>query len=85
MLKFLAQFFHKSDPLTTVVQQPNETVKETDSCKLYNLLESTGSCPDCGGEDFLEGPSGGMSVNISCEKCGTRFNLTPLLRRVDRI
>ena len=33
-----------------------------------------GKCPDCGG-DLLEGPHGGMSVNVKCEKCDSRFNV----------
>lgn len=36
-----------------------------------------GMCPDCGGKKFLEGPHGGMSVNIECSKCGARFNIVP--------
>ena len=32
-------------------------------------------CPDCHGQDFLEGPHGGMCVNIECSNCGSRFNV----------
>lgn len=31
-------------------------------------------CPDCSTGELLEGPSGGMSVNIMCDKCGSKFN-----------
>ncbi len=31
-------------------------------------------CPDCGGDKWFEGPSGGICVNITCTKCGSRFN-----------
>ena len=31
-------------------------------------------CPDCGSNDFLEGPSGGLSINIKCAKCDHKFN-----------
>lgn len=34
-------------------------------------------CPDCRGDEFLEGPSGGMSTNIMCSSCGARFNMSP--------
>ena len=35
-------------------------------------------CPKCGSTDFLGGPSGGLSQNILCKKCGTEFcNLGP--------
>lgn len=33
-------------------------------------------CPNCGGTEWYEGPSGGLSVNIECTKCGDRFNYT---------
>ena len=35
------------------------------------------TCPDCGGDKFLEGPHGGINVNIECSKCGARFNIIP--------
>lgn len=33
-------------------------------------------CQDCGGESFLEGPSGGLSVNFACadDSCNARYN-----------
>ena len=46
---------------------------------------ATNHCPDCGGEGFFEGPSGGMSTNISCATCKHRFNVTPILRIAERI
>ncbi len=30
-------------------------------------------CPDCQGELFIHGPEGGMSMNIRCATCGTKF------------
>lgn len=37
----------------------------------------TGHCCFCHGDRFLEGPEGGMSVNVKCanEACGAKFNL----------
>ena len=35
-------------------------------------------CPHCHGSDFLEGPSGGMSTNVECNKCGCRWNANPM-------
>jgi hypothetical protein len=32
-------------------------------------------CPDCGGDEFMRGPSGGLSINIECVGCGARFNI----------
>ena len=31
-------------------------------------------CPDCGSNDWLEGPCGGLSINVKCRKCGGKFN-----------
>lgn len=42
-----------------------------------------GKCPDCGGGDFYEGPSGGMATNTKCGICGSFFNVSPF--GVDRI
>jgi len=31
-------------------------------------------CPNCGGADWYEGPSGGISTNIMCRDCGHWYN-----------
>lgn len=38
-----------------------------------------GRCPDCNGIGFLEGPHGGMNVNIQCANpvCKSKFNVIP--------
>ena len=36
----------------------------------------SGSCPQCNSDKFVEGPSGGMAVNIACEN-GHRFWFAP--------
>jgi uncharacterized Zn finger protein len=36
------------------------------------------TCPECGSEDFLKGPCGGMAVNVKCSKCGHFMNIVPL-------
>ncbi len=35
-----------------------------------------GICPDCGGNEWYEGPSGGMCQNIKCanDMCGCKLN-----------
>jgi hypothetical protein len=33
-------------------------------------------CPDCGCGVFRPGPRGGLSQNIECVQCGSRFNVT---------
>jgi len=48
------------------------TTKEYDTITLRNL------CPDCGAKNqFVAGPCGGASQNISCTVCHMRFNLGP--------
>ena len=34
-----------------------------------------GRCPDCAGRTWRDGPRGGMSQNVECRKCGSRFNI----------
>jgi DNA-directed RNA polymerase subunit RPC12/RpoP len=41
------------------------------------MMLDDGKCPDCGGTRFLEGPHGGMNVNVKCAGCGSKFNLVP--------
>jgi hypothetical protein len=36
------------------------------------------NCPDCGGFIFRPGPRGGISQNIECVGCESRFNITRL-------
>jgi len=42
-------------------------------------------CTYCGGIDFYDGPSGGLSINKMCanDECRHRFNHTPMLNRVE--
>lgn len=36
---------------------------------------ANGNCPDCDGWIFRPGPRGGISQNIECIQCGSRFNV----------
>jgi hypothetical protein len=37
-----------------------------------------GRCPDCGDlKQFLAGPCGGLSQNIMCATCKSKFNICP--------
>lgn len=33
-------------------------------------------CPECGNPEFRFGPSGGLSQNVECVQCETRWNAT---------
>jgi hypothetical protein len=43
-----------------------------------------GSCPDCGCTIFRGGPRGGVSQNIECARCKSRFNVTRWSQEWDR-
>lgn len=47
---------------------------ETDNDKIKKFMEKTKQCIDCGSTRFYDGPSGGMSQNIKCVRCGHEFN-----------
>lgn len=47
---------------------------EMDNDKLMKLFLKYEVCPDCGSDQFREGPSGGMSQNVRCAGCGHHFN-----------
>jgi len=53
----------------------NVSIKEDD----VKITEKDGKiyCPNCGSDQWYEGPSGGMAVNIKCANCGLWFNSTP--------
>lgn len=47
-----------------------------DESELTTWFETHASCPDCGGTEFIDGPRGGMSMNIQCARpsCGSWYN-----------
>ncbi|WP_225119847.1 hypothetical protein [Bradyrhizobium sp. BRP22] len=44
-----------------------------------------GSCPDCRGFIFRDGPRGGISQNIECVGCGSRFNVVRYFDHIVRV
>lgn len=42
--------------------------------KFFEKKSDNLKCPNCKNDKWIEGPSGGMSVNIECSKCGSRYN-----------
>lgn len=60
-------------------------VAESDSGKLWEILQKR--CPDCGKSpvELYEGPSGGMSTNVFCSNCGHGYNITPMLGTAEDI
>lgn len=42
-------------------------------------------CPDCKANNFFEGPSAGVCVNVECAKCGSRFNVEIMSGTAERI
>ena len=43
------------------------------------------TCPDCGGQEWYDGSTGGLCVNIKCNKCGHWFNYAGPLGFAQRI
>lgn len=62
--------------MTKVIRRANRTAVVNEADPLHSLNER-GRCPDCGGQQFIEGPHGGASVNIKCAKCGSKFWYAP--------
>jgi transcription elongation factor Elf1 len=53
---------------------------------LQKAFYGEGKCPDCGAKNrFLKGPEAGMSINIKCGNCGSKFNICPEARFIERI
>jgi hypothetical protein len=60
---------------------------EEEEQKLKDAFYPKPKCPDCGGEKFLKGPRGCLSINIKCANpaCGSKFNICPPMRSIERI
>jgi len=39
-----------------------------------NQEEDSMKCPTCGYSKWIEGPSGGGSVNVTCGECHSKYN-----------
>ena len=60
----------------TVVPTKVITALKSPKEQVSNAL-AKGDCPCCESLGcLLEGPQGGMSVNVMCSKCGSRFNVS---------
>jgi hypothetical protein len=92
MANFLSKFiglFRRSPParvnkpiLDLSLPKPQATAEPSkalieDDITLTKWFADNGSCPDCGGRSFAQGPRGGASQNISCDNpvCGARYNV----------
>jgi len=64
--------------VTTSKPEPLRSHKDGDSLTNYELetIREAQKCPDCGHDEFLAGPRGGMAQNFKCAnpECGSRFN-----------
>jgi hypothetical protein len=49
---------------------------DPDHKRIIQALEN-GKCPDCQNSAIVPGPRGGLSRNVSCDACGSRFNVAP--------
>ena len=47
--------------------------------QMWLMIHAEEKCPQCGAKkSMLEGPHGGMAVNIMCSECKTVFWTTPI-------
>jgi hypothetical protein len=56
-----------------------------DEKRMVEELYKKGKMPCCGGTQFVEGPSGGLSINIKCVDCGEWFNICPSMKLIEKI
>lgn len=80
MLSWFKRLFKPVEP------EPQRTSLEGESLTEWEVgMTNAGRCPDCGGDDLLAGPRGGLARNFKCASpaCGSRFN--DLMVGVERI
>jgi len=41
--------------------------------------------PCCGNKGYLEGPRGGLCINIKCAFCGKKFNICQVMHFIEEI
>ena len=63
--------------MQTTTPESNENRSPAPLQRKLDALTRDGICPDCGGWTFRRGPSGGLTDNIKCVGCGSRFNFCP--------
>jgi hypothetical protein len=73
MFNLLKKLFTKATPFT-------RSEKSGDDLTPWEKEQiAKGFCPDCEHKDTLmEGPRGGLSVNVRCSYCGNKFNIVML-------
>lgn len=60
MFEWLKRMFRREEPPVTEV--------------LLRQFRKSGACPDCGGS-LLQGPCGGLAMNLMCSVCAHEFNI----------
>jgi hypothetical protein len=57
--------------------------KQRERARLTRYIKNS-QCPDCKTKNhIIEGSHGGLAINVMCEYCQSKFNVTPF--GVDRI
>jgi len=83
IIKSFLNLFKKKDGIW--VDGLQRVTQEELKDPLVKSFYQDGVCPDCKSKDFLEGPHGGMNINIKCAKCGSKFNICPEIGSIERI
>lgn len=77
MIKLTKRLFDTLDTLARAVKPEPSPLELGKVWEMYEEVppRRDGSCPHCfSTAGFYEGPSGGMSTNVECATCGTRWN-----------
>jgi transcription elongation factor Elf1 len=67
----------KEPKIAKTKSRDRERLTEWEKDYIWKQLKSDGTitCPNCESDKMVEGPQGGLSVNIRCRKCGQGINL----------
>jgi uncharacterized protein (DUF983 family) len=81
----MKNMFKRSKPVEKTKSVHGERLTQWEKNFIWECLEKAGSiiCPQCESTYMYEGPSGGMSTNIRCPRCGQGINFMLLPGRYD--
>jgi len=66
------------DEIRDANEKSKEKKESTEEEIIWDKLMNQ-ECPDCGAKNtIMEGPHGGMAVNVKCSACNQGYNITPV-------
>jgi len=83
MLEALKNATKRIAIVSGLISVDNQSKPRSAYAAICDKFASEMTCPCCEQDEaFLEGPHGGMSINIMCRFCGTRLNFTDIFGTV---